>query len=261
MAGDNTQSSKSNPAGELEHYTGRLSHPAEVPDAGAQQTDVAQSVWGDNAAMAYFRLMYAGQSGSGTSGGLDRGPISDIDLPSGWRQRESSFGSIGLSSNETFSPPGDNGTTIGIYSNGLRAGSESAKAFLDLLKNKPAEDGPQRLTADEIRSLSEIMGRYQAGDNQYTNSGKYRPPAFEITSAYTMQLNGKTVLAVEGNFKDGNKTDAQGRAVTRQYKGIFADTDGTGSRVEQVFLSTAPGTLHQHVREFNETLDSIKWKS
>lgn len=258
MAADNRQSSKTNPAGgELEHYTGRLPS----GDAPQPNPNIAQSVWGGNAALEYFRLMSSAQNTGGTAGGIDRGPIADIDLPAGWRQRQASFGSVGLSSNETFSPDGDNSTTIGIYSNGRRAGAESAKAFLDILKNKPAADGPQKLTDDEIRSLSEIMGRYQAGDNQYTNSGQYRAPAFEITNAYTMQVNGKTVLSVEGNFKGTSKQNGDTTAATRQYKGIFADSDGTGTRIEQVFLSTEPGRLHQHVREFNETLDSIKWKS
>lgn len=255
MAGDNPQAShKREPAGQLEyHANGRL--PAETPN---ESNCIAQSVWSGAGAMEYFRLMYAAQRDGSTSGGIDRGPIVDIDVPQGWRRREASFGSLGLSSSETFSPPGDNSTTLGIYHSGMRAGAEAARAFLSILKNKPADDGTQELTPDEIKSLSEIMGRYQAGDNQYTNSGRYRAPAFELTKAYTMQVNGRTVLAVEGNFK-GTGDDA-GTASMRQYKGIFADSDGTGTRIEQVFMSTAPGKMREHARAFNETLSSIKWK-
>jgi hypothetical protein len=227
----------------VEHFTGRL------PSASQNDstTEIAQNTWAPGTAID---ALYARNS----SAGVDRGPIADITLPSGWTQGEQSYGAIGQSSNEVFSPAGDATTKLGIFYGGLPVGEDAARAFRDVLAQKPANDGAQPLSPDEIRSLSQVMGRYQAGDNQYTNSGQYRAPAFDMRNAITMQVNGRTVVAVEGSFRD-----ARGNAL-RDFVGIFADSDGSGQRVEQVFMSTAPGQMANRSKDFIDTINSIVWK-
>lgn len=202
----------------------------------------------------------AGGAGDGaqTRSGValnDRGPIKNIDMPAGWTQRDLQSGGIGNRSLETFAPPNDKDVGISVFYGGLPASDKSAQAFLRVLNDNPATDGPEKLTPSEIKELSEVMGRLQAGDNQYTNTGRYRKPAFNLTDAYTKNVNGRTVLAVQGNFvdKDGKPT--------RAFSGIFADTDGTGHRIQQVFLQGNPGKLSQYQQQFQDTVASIEWKT
>lgn len=226
----------------VEHFTGRL------PSNDQATVEIAQNTWAPGTAIDAL------QSTTSNSGS-DRGPIVDITLPNGWTQREHSFGTLGQSSNEVFGPAGDATTKLGIFYSGLPVGDDAAKAFRDILEKKPADDGaPQALTPDEIRSLSSVLGRYQAGDNQHTNSGQYRAPTFDMRNAITMQVNGRTVVAVEGSF-----VDVRGNAL-RDFVGIFADSDGTGKRVEQVFMSTAPGQISSQSNAFMDTINSIIWK-
>lgn len=230
----------------VEHFTGRL--PSSITDQNdSATTEIAQNTWAPGTAIDALNA-------PGSHTGADRGPIADITLPAGWAQSEHSFGAIGQSSNEVFSPAGDATTKLGIFYGGLPVGEDAARAFRDVLAKKPANDGVQPLSADEIRALSQVMGRYQAGDNQFTNSGQYRAPAFDLRNAITMQVNGRTVVAVEGSFRD-----ARGNAM-RDFVGIFADSDGTGQRVEQVFMSTAPGQMANRSKDFIDTIDSVVWK-
>lgn len=198
-----------------------------------------------------------GGDGAQTRAGVavnDRGPIQSIDMPAGWTQRDVQTGGIGNRSLETFAPPNEKDVGISVFYGGLPASAKSAQAFLRVLNDKPATDGPQRLTTSEIKELSEVMGRLQAGDNQYTNSGKYRAPVFNLTDAYTMNVNGRTVLAVQGNFVDKDGKPSRG------FNGVFVDSDGTGQRVQQIFLQGNPAKLSQYQQQFQDTVASIEWK-
>lgn len=224
--------------------TGRL--PGKVSD------ELVQNIWSANSAATWREV-------SGQDLRLDRGPIENINTPAGWNRRIASFGQIGTSSNETYSPHDDPSTGLSIYFNGLNVGDRGATAFRNLLSRAAAQGDDNagnvhQLSARDIRELSDVMGRHQVGDNQYTNSGRYRKPAFHMDNAITMEINGKTVLAVSGSF-----VDASGKPV-RDYVGIFADSDGTGKRIQQVFLQTAPGGMQNYTQAFLNTINSIDWK-
>lgn len=184
----------------------------------------------------------------------DRGPIKNIQFPNGWQQTDSTTGGIGNRSIETYGPPGDRSIGISVFYGGLPTSDTGAKAFTQLLKDKPAESGPQQLTAEDIKSIADALGRLNVGDNQYTNTGRYRPPVFHIDSARTEQMNGRTVLSVQGNFVDMNGKPVKG------FNGIFADTDGTGKRIQQVYLQGPPDMMPQYKNQLDETLSSIEWK-
>ncbi len=201
-------------------------------------------------------------AGADTAGGnivaglalSDRGPIKNIQFPNGWQQTDSTAGGVGNRSVETYGPAGDNSVGISVFYGGLPTADAGAKAFAQLLKDKPATNGPQTLTADEIKGVADALGRLNVGDNQYTNTGRYRPPVFHIDSARTVQVNGRTVLSVEGAFVDMNGKPVKG------FNGVFADTDGSGKRIQQVYLQGAPDKLLQYKRQFDQTLSSIEWK-
>lgn len=183
----------------------------------------------------------------------DRGPIKNIQFPNGWQQTDSTTGGVGNRSIETYGPPSDKGVGISVFYGGLPTSDAGARAFTQLLTDKPATGGPQQLTADEIKSVADALGRLNVGDNQYTNTGRYRPPVFHIDSARTEQVNGRTVLAVEGDFVDMNGKPVKG------FSGVFADTDGTGKRIQQVYLQGAPDKVPQYKKQLEETLSSIEW--
>lgn len=224
--------------------TGRL--PGRVPD------ELVQDIWSVSSAASWREV-------SGQDLTLDRGPIENINTPAGWNNRTASFGEIGLSANETYSPSDDPFTGLSIYFNGLNVGDRAANELRSLLARADAQGDDNvgnvhQLSAREIRELADVMGRHQVGDNQYTNNGRYRKPVFHMDNAVTMEINGKTVLAVSGSF-----VDAAGKPV-RDYVGIFADSDGTGKRIQQVFLQTAPGGMSKYQQDFLNTINSIDWK-
>lgn len=184
----------------------------------------------------------------------NQGSIRHMTIPSGWNESSNEQGSIGMRSMRTFSKAGEPDAQISVFYRGLPVSDQTANAFHDLLQRKTAGQRHEVLTMSEIRGLSEAMGTSTVGDNQWTNPAKpgdRTAPAFKMSNAYTMQVDGKTVMAVEGSF-----VDQSGKSIN-DFQGIFIDSDGTGKRIQEVFVQTPPGQMPRHSQSFKQVLNSI----
>ena len=182
----------------------------------------------------------------------NRGPIKSIKLPLGWLAGDIKSGGIGQRLSEKFHPATSEQLTITVFYRGLPLNKIDADAFASILRDKPANTGTQILTPKEIRTLSAVMGRSNAGNNQFTNPDNKIPRAFHLRSAWTTKIKGRTVLAVDGEFIAA--------VPLTEYQGIFADTDGTGQRVQEIFLAGPPDLFKTSLKPFKDSLETIEWK-
>lgn len=211
---------------------------------GAVQRPAIRDIWGRE--LGTVRLANCHSS--------DHGPIERITFPAGWCQYATAYSGVGLRRCETFGPAENKTASISVFYSGLPVSERGAHAFSGVLAAKPAINCVEEVGPRQIRLLSEAMGKWHVGSNQHTNVLKNRKPAFYMSGAFTRRVNNKTVLAVEGMFVDesGNSIES--------FSGVFASADSEPQRIEQVFLLTAPGQLHKYSKEFQQTLDSIRWK-
>ena len=182
----------------------------------------------------------------------NRGPIKQIKLPPGWVAGDIKSGGIGQRLSEKFHPAAAEQLTITVFYRGLPVNPDDAAAFIELLRAKPANTGTQLLTPKEIRALRSVMGKSTAGNNQFTNPDPKIPRAFNLRSAWTVKIKGKTLLVVDGEFIAA--------VPLTEYQGIFADTDGSGQKVQEIFLSGPPDLFKTSLKPFKDCLESIEWK-
>ena len=177
-----------------------------------------------------------------------------ITLPSGWSREEKVLG--GHRTMTTFSSPTDD-AQLSLYDRGLKVRDQSAKYFTQLLSDSASITGPKVLLPQQIRDLADVMGMANAGDNQFTNSYTYpdpKSPAFHLSSAQMVPLNGHVVLEVQGNYFD------QSGKPGMQYRGIFVSTGSDGATVKEFFLQAKSSeSFAKHQKEYREALNSIKW--
>lgn len=198
----------------------------------------------------------------GRGGSEKEGAIKGLEAPAGWQPGASEKNGLGPRSLETFHPPGEPDVTMSVFNRGMPVSDASAAAFREILARKPAHAGAQALTPDEIRSLREIMGQNNAGDNQYTNGQPdLYPPVFDLKNAQTARINGRTVLAVRGAFVDVNDGKPAGQHnPVKEFVGIFIAGDGSGKSIDEVMLEGPPGRLTPaRMSEFEQSLKSIEW--
>lgn len=120
-----------------------------------------------------------------------------------------------------------------------------------------------------VTALSAVLGTSMVGDNQLSNPYKLpdpRAPIFHIEKMELKNLNGKTVLAVDGHFlqvnPDGSlKTNAAGKPVLSSYTGIFAPKDSRAQSIEEIYmLSGDKDDFQKNKATFNRMLRSISWQ-
>jgi hypothetical protein len=144
-------------------------------------------------------------------------------------------------------------TNADVDYRGLPVSQDAEQVFLRLLQSKSADNRRQVLLPKEIRSLSEVLGAsHPLGNNQFTPHTV--SPEFYLLDASTMNVNGETVLYVEGKL---NKL-----GVLRSYIAIFMDggpdpETGTG-KIEEVSMQGPPENLHFR-KTFKNVVASINW--
>jgi hypothetical protein len=177
-----------------------------------------------------------------------------ISLPSGWNRSENSMG--GRRTMTNFSSPTDD-AKLSLYDRGFNVRGQSATYFNQLLADNRSISGPKVLMPQQIRNLSEIMGVSNAGDNQFTNSYSFpnpKSPAFHLSSAQLIPLNGRVALEVQGNY-----VNQSGKA-GMQYRGIFAPSGADGSSIKEFFLQAQTSeSFAKNQQEYRAALKTIKW--
>lgn len=109
----------------------------------------------------------------------------------------------------------------------------SAEAFHDVLA-KPAHV----LSSPELKSIAEVL------------DAKSDASVFNTLSARTESLNGKSVLIVEGRYKE-KQVDTYA---------LFLDSDGTGGAVQEVYYQAPKADFMSKLKAAKEALKTVEWK-
>jgi len=160
--------------------------------------------------------------------------INDISVPNAWQKEinEARFGQV--SKSISFLPPGGEGAALSVYDRGFPVGSAEGDRFKSILGQKP-----HVLNAEEIAELgSSVLGTI--GDQS----------AFNVTRAETKQLNGRTILSVEGAWKEGGK----------KFIGCFAPKDDSGRDIQEVYFEAEEPHFSKHKGDALKSMDSIHWR-
>ena len=180
------------------------------------------------------------------------GCVSSATIPKGWVELPRQPDLLSDNWVRTFKFEANKSIEMSFYYRGMPVDKESARYLKNLLEAKPATTGDEKLSPLEIKTMEVVMGYMNAGDNQYTNpsvNGR-EAPVFDLTHALTRHINGKTVLYVQGSFKNG-----------KNYAGIFYIADSTGQVIEE-FMIHAPNKhiLKEQLEAFEKVLDSLRWE-
>ncbi len=164
---------------------------------------------------------------------ISTGQIELMKVPTDWVKRDN----VNLKANDglvEYHPADNHDVRLNSSFRGNRISEDAAKAFTNCLK---AVEHSIAKGSEELKSLAEVI------DDKSRN--------FNISKAFTEDLNGKRVLVVEGAYKDTEHTTTQTR---------YVDSDGTGSAVQEISY-TAPGALfNAHLPAAEKAIKSILWK-
>jgi hypothetical protein len=187
----------------------------------------------------------------------DFGSIRKIVAPPGWKKIVDKPTSIGTRVGELFHPVEDVDVNISAFYRGMPVDDKSAQALAGMvLAHMPAGQS-RSLSEDEIKSLATVMGFSTVGDNQYTNTspkGSRDFPAFHLTSAAIVSLNGRTVLKCRGNFQ--NEKAVPGT----DYEGYFFASKGSPSQIEELFFQAPTrGKFLRYQADWEKCLKTLEW--
>lgn len=161
------------------------------------------------------------------------GQIEQMSLPSGWTAGQRQDNLVGDSSYQEYLAPEQNDVKLCFYYRGYRVSKNPAESFRAVL----AKD-EHKLSNEEIVSLSEVL------------RNKDTPEQFKFSEAKTVDLNGKRVLLVSGQYVKSNK----------RTEAIYIDADGTGSACQEVFFQAPADVYDKYIETARDSFKSIEWK-
>lgn len=137
------------------------------------------------------------------------GQIRHIDIPSNWKQKQTSDNLDTSVGNFTaFQSDKNKDSLLCFYSRGGAMDDAAAKAFTDLL-SRPVH----QLTEAELNNLKPILRERLPGEN------------FAVTQANTQVIDGRKVLYVEGRHTNADLNVAA----------LYIDAKGDGRFVQEVY--------------------------
>lgn len=166
----------------------------------------------------------------------DMEPISKIAVPADWNKDVSESGFGDVSKSVSFSPPDAVGSELSIYDRGYPIAKSEAEKFKAVLDKEP-----HVLDDNEIDGLSEQVLGTSVGDRS----------AFDLKHAETKVINGKKVLTVEGDWKEGGK----------KFYGMFVPKDENFRDIQEVFYEGTEPNFSKFRPEADKAISSIHWKN
>ena len=161
------------------------------------------------------------------------GQIARMQMPATWKESAKEESKVAGSSYREFTADGKPDSKFCFFYRGRRMSEASSKAFHDLL-SKPAHV----LSSAELKSIGEVL------------DAKADASVFNTLSARTEDLNGKSVLIVEGRYRE-KQVDTYA---------VFVDSDGTGSAVQEMFYQAPKADFMARLKEAKESLKTVRWK-
>lgn len=162
-------------------------------------------------------------------------PINKITVPDQWSKEvtEARFGEVAKS--VSFSPPDGEGTELALYDRGFPIAQTEGDNFRAVLEKEP-----HVLDQKEISTLNEQVLGSSVGDRS----------AFDLKHAETKLINGKKVLTVEGDWKDGGK----------KFFGCYIPKDDSFREIQEVYFEGAEPSFSKFRPEAEKAVSSITWK-
>lgn len=161
-------------------------------------------------------------------------PISAISIPNSWKREivEPGFGEVAKST--SFLPPDGDGTALALYDRGYPIAASEALQFQSIL-----DKAPHKLTAAEIEMLNEqVLGT--VGDRS----------AFNITSAKTKMINGRNVLTIDGEWREGGK----------KFHGMYLPKDESGRMIQEMYYEGQEPHFSRHYSDAVKAMEAVRWK-
>ncbi len=160
------------------------------------------------------------------------GQISSMSMPAGW-SREPAQPSRNHTGNYVEFHSDKNPTVkMGTYYRGHRISATGAKRFHEILKAPEHE-----LTDDEYRELSDVL------------RDKAKSEDFKVIKKKTVNLNGKRILLVEGEFKE----------IKQNAYAVYVDAEGTGEVVQEIFFQAPEADYPSYFKAAEAAIKSISW--
>lgn len=164
---------------------------------------------------------------------LNQGQIVRLELPSGWVKSPDKHTLPATANFVEFHNLKNPEAKICTYFRGHRI-SPSAGANFKKQMAAPAH----KFSQEEYLELGEVV-RDKAKDKD-----------FEVKRHESIVLNGKTVLLVEGTYRE----------IKQKAYAIFIDAEGSGEVVQELFYQAPEGIYGSHLKEAEESFKKIEWK-
>jgi hypothetical protein len=161
----------------------------------------------------------------------NHGQIDSLEVPEHWEEAALSREPLDTHSVRMFHPADDEKVQLRLIYRGRPESEEDGRRFaycLDL--------PPHALSGAELDDLVSV----------FREQGELE---FQISAAQTMILNGRTVLWVEGSWRD----DVYWCGT------VYIDADGTGRVVQEVTCFAPIGSLDSQRETFKRIFESIVW--
>lgn len=162
----------------------------------------------------------------------EHGRIMSMSIPEGWQEIGQTQDWQEFRSIRKFQPVDDAKTMLCVYYRGRRNTTISGRMFANVLRS-PCHN----LTADEISSLTEVLENLADSES------------FRMDSCFTVDLNGMTILRVEGLWIKSNQYTCE----------IFVCADLSGEVVQEIYFTSDEFKFDNFIEEFESSLRSIEW--
>lgn len=167
----------------------------------------------------------------------DIGAIDKIVLPVQWVEHSSQSpdpGGFALSSHSRdFSPEDTPSATLSLFYRGTLVSEGSAQRF-----NKLLQEMDHELSEAEIEAVSQILSKLADED------------AFKKRNCYTLNITGRRVLVVDGEWKKSQT----------QFHGLLLSVDESGRVIQEIFFEAPPGAFEKYLEVALNSMRTIEWK-
>lgn len=157
------------------------------------------------------------------------GQIRTMQIPEGWTKQgpPDEFTSM-----ISYHDPEDSDVKISFHYRGKPVDATTAKDLQSILKQEP-----HTLSSKEIENIEIVM--HNASEPEY----------FDLQSAHTENINGKTVLIVKGIWK---LSDAKSIS-------IYSQSSKDERSIDEIYFLAPSRKFAAHLSLFNACLNSIYW--
>lgn len=162
------------------------------------------------------------------------GRLRNLQLPEGWLNARELLGQVGNSYLIYFTPPTKPDVQICFHFRGKLLKAEYGSKFESLLSS-PAH----HLSLAETQRIVKVIGNQASSE------------VFELEQARTEDINGVTVLSIQGRYCD----------IDRYTYSIYINGSNQGCAVQEIYFLAPTSEYVQHLPEFLRTIRSINWQS